>query len=33
MIQDEINYEINEQINIILKKLIELQERIERLEK
>jgi len=33
MIQDEINYEINKQINIILKKLIELQERVERLEK
>jgi len=33
MIQDEINYEINKQINTILKKLIKLQERVERLEK
>jgi len=33
MIQDEINYEINKQINIILKKLINLQERVKRLER
>ena len=33
MIQDEINYEINKQINTILKKLIKLQDRVKRLER
>ena len=32
-LQPEINYEINKQINIILKKLIELQDRVKRLER
>ena len=33
MIQDEINIEINRQINIMRKKLVELQDRVKRLEK
>ena len=33
MIQDEINYEVNKQINILLKKVLELQERVKRLER